>query len=99
MSYIEPITEEELRGFQKRLRPDDSISIPPYEGMSPQEAAKIGEMYDKKIENRARLDKNERDQYEAAQQIADKGGVLPSDLKPYDGPFLNDMDMMKKEGV
>lgn len=98
MNGFKPIMEEELRGHQKASQPDDSVSVPPNEGMTPQEAAKIVEIYDRKIAKGEELDKDEQSQYHAAQQIADKGGVLPSDLKPGDGPFKNDQDMMKKEG-
>lgn len=95
MNDIEPISEEELRELQKRLQPDDSVSVPPNEGMTPQEAAKIIEIYDRRIAKGEKIDKVEQSKYQAAQQIADKGGVLPSDLKSDDGPFKNDADMMK----
>jgi hypothetical protein len=95
MNDIEPISEEELRELQKRSQPDDSVSVPPNEGMTPQEAAKIIEIYDRRIAKGEKIDKVEQSKYQAAQQIADKGGVLPSDLKPSDGPFKNDADMMK----
>ena len=98
MNDIEPITEEELRELQKNSRPDDSISVPPYEGMTPQEAAKIVEIYDRKIAKGEKLTDDEPSQYNAAQQIADKGGVLPSNLKPGNGPFTSDADMIRKEG-
>lgn len=98
MNDIEPITEEELRELQKNSQPDDSISVPQHEGMTPQEAAKIVEIYGRKIARGEQLTVVEQSQYNAAQQIADKGGVLPSDLKPGDGPFKNDADMMKKAG-
>ena len=104
MSDFEPISEEELRELQKASQPDDSVSVPPNEGMTPQEAAKIVEIYDRKIAKGEKLDDDEQSKYDAAQQIADKGGVLPSDLKPGNGPFLDDQDMMaaqdtsKKEG-
>ena len=98
MNDIEPISEEELRELQKRSQPDDSVSVPPNEGMTPQEAAKIIEIYDRRIAKGEKIDKVEQSKYQAAQQIADKGGVLPSDLKPGDGPFKNDADMMKKAG-
>ena len=97
MDGFEPISAEELRELQKASQPDDSVSVPPNEGMTPQEAAKIVEIYDRKIANGEKLSGVEQSQYNAAQQIADKGGVLPSDLKPGDGPFKNDSDMMKKE--
>jgi hypothetical protein len=95
MNDIEPITEEKLRELQKRSQPDDSISVPQHEGMTPQEAAKIVEIYGRKIARGEKLSVVEQSQYNAAQQIADKGGVLPSDLKSDDGPFKNDADMMK----
>ena len=95
MNEFEPISDEGLRELQKNSHSDDSVHIPTYEGMSPQEAAKIKEVLEKKI---GEIDSDEERQYEAAQQIADKGGVLPSDLKPGNGPFVNDADMMKKEG-
>ena len=95
MNDIEPISEEELRELQKRSQPDDNVSVPPYEGMTPQAAAKIVEIYDRKIAQGEQLTDVEQSQYNAAQQIADKGGVLPSDLKSDDGPFKNDADMMK----
>lgn len=98
MSGFEPVSEEELRELQKASQPDDSVSVPPNEGMTPQEAAKIVEIYDRKIANGEKLTRDEQSKYNAAQQIADKGGVLPSDLKPGDGPFKSDSDMMKKEG-
>ncbi len=94
MDNFEPITEEELREHQKALQPDDSVSVPQNEGMTPQEAAKIVEIYDRKIAKGEKLSGVEQSQYNAAQQIADMGGVLPSDLKPGNGPFLDDQDMM-----
>ena len=98
MNDIEPITEDELRELQKNSHPDDSISVPQYEGMTPQEAAKIVEIYERKIAKGEKLTGAEQSQYNAAQQVADKGGVLPGDLKPGNGPFTSDADMMKKEG-
>ena len=98
MSGFKPITEEELRELQKNSQPDDSVSVPQNEGMTPQEAAKIVEIHDRKIAKGEKLTDAELSQYNAAQQIADKGGVLPCDLKPDDGPFKSDSDMMKKEG-
>ena len=95
MNDNEPISEEELRELQKNSQPDDSISVPQHAGMTPQEAAKIVEIYGRKIARGEKLSVAEQSQYNAAQQIADKGGVLPSDLKPSDGPFKNDADMMK----
>ena len=77
------------------MAPDDTIPVPRYERMSPQEAAKIVEVLGAKI---GAMDVEEQMEYEAAQQIADKGGVLPDDLKSGNGPFLSDSDMMKKEG-
>ena len=94
MSDFEQITEKELRELQKNSEPDDSVSVSPYEGMTPQEAAKIVEIYDRKIAKGEKLDDDEQSKYHAAQQNADKGGVLPSDLKPGNGPFLDDQDMM-----
>lgn len=91
---MKEMTSEELRKLQE-VRPDDSIVISPYEGMSPQDAAKIEEILEKKVGN---MDIDEEKQYEAAQQIADKGGVLPSDPEQGSGPFLNSQDIMKKEG-
>ena len=98
MSGFEPGSEEESCELQKVSQPDDSVSVPPYEGMTPQEAAKIVEIYERKIAKGGKLTDDELSQYNVAQQIADKGGVLPSDLKPGDGPFKSDSDMMKKEG-
>ena len=96
MSDFQPITKEELRELQKNSKPDDSVFVPPYEDMTPHEAAKIVEIYDRKID---KLTSDEQSQYNVAQQIADKRGVLPSDLRPGNGPFKSDEDMMKKEGV
>ena len=98
MSDFEPITEKELRELQKNSEPDDSVSVSPYEGMTPQEAAKIEEVLDRQIVKGEELDVDGQAEYQTAQQIADRGGVLPSDLKSGDGPFKNDQDMMKKEG-
>lgn len=98
MSNFEPITEKELRKLQKASQPDDSVSVPQYEAITPQEAAKVEEVLDRKIVKGEKLDKQEQLEYETMQQIADRGGVLPSDLKPGDGPFKNDQDMLKKEG-
>lgn len=94
MDRFEPITDAELREFQN-AQPDDSIFISRYEGVSPQKAAKNVEILDKKVGS---MDRDEQEFYEGMQQIADKGGVLIDDLKPGNGLFLNDQDMMKKEG-
>lgn len=93
MDRFEPITDAEL-GELQNAQPDDSISISRNEGVSPQEAAKNVEILDKKVGS---MDRDEQAFYEGMQQIADKGGVLIDDLKPGNGPFLNDQDMMKKE--
>ena len=95
---MDEMTSEELRKL-KEAQPDDSIVISPYEGMSPQEAAKVVEIYDKKIAKGETLDNNEQSQYQAAQQIADNGGVLSRDLKPGNGPFLDDQDMMAAQNT
>ena len=95
MSYAEPITKEALRELQKNSQPDDSVSVPAYEGITPEDAAGLEGILDKKI---GKMDVDEQSQYEAMQQIADKGGVLPSDINHDGESFSSGQGSPKKEG-
>ena len=95
MNGFEPITEEELREYQKASQPDDSVSVPPYEGTTPEDAAELEGMLDKKV---GKMDVDEQSEYETMQQIADRGGVLPSDVNLDDESFSSVQDTPKKEG-
>ena len=95
MNAFEPITEEELRELQKVSEPDDSVSVPPYEGTKPEDAAVLEGILDKKV---GKMDVDEQSQYETMQQIADRGGVLPSDINQDDESFSNGQESPKEEG-
>ncbi len=95
MDGFEPISAEELRELQKASQPDDSVSVPPYEGITPEDAAGLEGMLDKKI---GKMDVDEQSQYETMQQIADRGGVLPIDINQDGESFSNDQESPKKEG-
>lgn len=94
MNEQKPLTTDELRELQANAHPDDSISVPPYEGTTAAEAAKIAEKLAKKLAN-GQMSEDEARQYRAMQDIADKGGLTLDDVKEGDGPFKNDKDMLK----
>ena len=94
MNEQKPLTVDELRELQTCAHPDESISVPLYEGMTAAEAAKITEKLAKKLEN-GQMDEIEARQYQVMQDIADKGGLTIDDVKEGDGPFKNDKDMQK----
>lgn len=97
MNEQKPLTTDELRELQENAHPVESVSAPQYEGTTAAEAAKIAEKLAKKIAN-GQMSEDEARQYQAMQDIADKGGLTIDDVKEEDGPFKNDQDMLKGEG-
>ena len=96
MNEQKPLTNEELRELQANAHPVEGVSAPQYEGTSVAEAAKIAATLAKKIAN-GQMSEDEARQYQAMQDIADKGGLTIDDVKEEDGPFKNDQDMLKGE--
>lgn len=96
MNEQKPLTNEELRELQASAHPVEGVSVPQYEGMTAAEAAKIAAKLAKKIAN-GQASEDEVRQYQAMQDIADKGGLMIDDVKEEDGPFKNDQDMLKGE--
>lgn len=94
MNEHKPLTVDELRELQACAHPDESVSVPPYEGTTAAEAAKITEILAKKLAN-GQMSQNEARQYQAMQDIADRGGLTIDDVKEGNGPFKNDQDMLK----
>ena len=74
---MEEITREELEEMRRNCEPDDSVSVPQYEGVSPDEAAGIAKRLSKKF---GEMSEEEQRQYEVMQDIADKEGILPDDV-------------------
>lgn len=94
MNEQKPLTADELRELQACAHPDESVSIPLYEGTTAAEAAKVTEKLAKKLEN-GQMSPDEARQYQVMQDIADKGGLTIDDVKEGDGPFKNNKDMLK----
>ena len=94
MNVQKPLTNEELRELQANARPDESVNVPQYEGTSAAEAAKIEKLLAEKLDC-GQISKDEARQYQAMQEIADKGGLTVDDVKDGSGPFKDDQDMLK----
>ena len=94
MNVQKPLTVDELRELQACAHPDESVSIPLHEGTTAAEAAKITEILARKLAN-GQMSRDDARQYQAMQDIADKGGLIIDDVKEGDGPFKNDQDMLK----
>ena len=89
------MTAEELKKLQAAAQPDDSVAVPPYEGTTPEDAAVLEGILDKKV---GKMDVDAQSEYETMQQIADRGGVLPSDVNLDDESFSGAQDTPKEEG-
>ena len=78
MGYEEEISAEELRKLQQASMPDDSVSVPQFEGTTPQDAAGNVKRLSKKM---GAMDEAEASEYADMEQIADHGGVLIEDAE------------------
>lgn len=76
---MDNISRAECDEHKENCEPDDSVSVPQYEGTSPDEAAGIVKRLSKKAADR-KLSPNEKNQYEACQSIADLAGILPDQI-------------------
>ena len=74
---MEKQATDEFAEMQRNCEPDDSVSVPQYEGTPPDEAAGIAKIL---AERMGKMSIDEKQQYEASQVIADKAGILIDDI-------------------
>lgn len=78
---MDDISREELEELKRNSEPDESVSIPQYEGMTADEAVAIIKLLSKKI---GRMTQEEKNQYEVAQRIVDNEGILIDEMNEED---------------